>query len=233
VNDQPHTESEIVRGSADDVDAEGGRINGQRTVAREDGNVINFDDAQVEPMVQPDVEAAAEFEREAGGLAAKVVRALHGIEVYARTLLVSYARQRVGERLPTLLGRVVFDLQAAENLILGLRVYAGLDAAGPEVVNVSRLVTLPTEVRFDSEIASDVVSRRGVEAMKRVAIAEQLLEIRPEISISRRGAKSDVLGGAPESDLIFLGAETVLTIQVTDVHFPFVIVLFLRRSLGS
>jgi len=228
VNDQPHSEIEIVRGSADDVDAESGRRNGQRTVAREDGNVINFDGAQVEPTVQPNVEAGAKFEREAGGLVAIVGRALHGIEVYARELLASHSRQRVGERLPALLGRVVFDLHAAENLILGLGICAGLDAASPEVVNVSRLVTLPTEVRFDSEVAADVVGRRGVEAMKRVAIAQQLFEIGAEISISRRGAKSDVLGGAPESDIIFLGGETVLTIQVTSVHFPFVIVPFLR-----
>ena len=79
VNDQTYTESEIVRGPADDVDAEGRRRNRQRTVARKDGNVINFDGTQVEPAVQPNVESAAAFEREAGRLVAIIGRASTGL----------------------------------------------------------------------------------------------------------------------------------------------------------
>jgi hypothetical protein len=66
VNDQTRTEIEVVRGSADDVDTKRGRRDRQRAVTREDGNVINLDGAQVGSAVQSGVEAAAEFEREAG-----------------------------------------------------------------------------------------------------------------------------------------------------------------------
>ena len=54
----------------------------------------------------------------------------------------------MGEWLHALAGRVVFNLHAAENFILGLGVGAGLDAARAEVGRTGRRVLAAISARF-------------------------------------------------------------------------------------
>ena len=126
VDDDPHTQSNVVLSRTRENEICAGRLmwrrhqqNSQLLVAAIDDVPINLGSTDIDPVVEPDVESAAESHREAGFVRMEIGKAKHRPQVWAINidLLISDPEQSMRERFQACVSLIVFDLYAAEKIL--------------------------------------------------------------------------------------------------------------------